>query len=106
MKDDNTPLGVILTGGKATRLRPLSNFYPKSQIPLLNKPLIEYSMDLLAEAGIQDIAIVVGPDDKTTGPIAKKYRSDVNENDNKNVNVSAHQYSNEHASITCQCKCQ
>lgn len=77
MKDDNTPLGVILTGGKATRLRPLSNFYPKSQIPLLNKPLIEYAMDLLAEAGIQDIAIVVGPDDKTTGPIAKKYRSDV-----------------------------
>ena len=74
MKDDNTPLGVILTGGKATRLRPLSNFYPKSQIPLLNKPLIEYAMDLLAEAGIQDIAIVVGPDDKTTAPLAKNYR--------------------------------
>jgi mannose-1-phosphate guanylyltransferase / phosphomannomutase len=42
------PLGVILTGGRATRLRPLSNFLPKSLIPLLNRPLIDYSIEMLA----------------------------------------------------------
>ncbi|MEX2446903.1 MAG: sugar phosphate nucleotidyltransferase [Dehalococcoidia bacterium] len=65
-----SPLGVILTGGRATRLRPLSEGMPKSLIPLLNRPLIAYAVDLLAEAGLREVVVVVGPDDDRTGPAA------------------------------------
>ena len=64
------PLGVILTGGRATRLRPLSEDMPKSLIPLLNRPLIAYSMELLSSAGLREIVVVVGPTDDRTGPAA------------------------------------
>jgi len=64
------PLGVILTGGRATRLRPLSEGMPQSLIPLLTRPLIAYSMDLLAAAGLREIVVVVGPADDRTGPAA------------------------------------
>jgi len=64
------PLGVILTGGRATRLRPLSEGMPKSLIPLLNRPLISYSLDMLAAAGIREVVVVVGADDDRTGPAA------------------------------------
>ncbi len=43
---------------------------PKSLIPLLNRPLIAYSLEMLASAGIHEIVVVVGPDDTTTGPAA------------------------------------
>ncbi len=46
---------------------------PKSLIPLLNRPLIAYSLDLLAAAGIREIVVVVGPDDDRTGPAAQEY---------------------------------
>ena len=65
------PLGVILTGGRATRLRPLSDDTPKSLIPLLNRPLLAYSMELLASAGLTEIVVVVGPTDARTGPAAE-----------------------------------
>ena len=64
------PLGVILTGGRATRLRPLSDAMPKSLIPLLNRPLIAYAMESLAAAGLTEIVVVVGPTDERTGPAA------------------------------------
>ena len=59
-------LGVILTAGAATRLRPLSLEFAKSLIPVLNRPLIDYSMDLMVELGLRDVAIVVGPADDET----------------------------------------
>ncbi len=65
------PLGVILTGGRATRLRPLSEGMPKSLIPLLNRPLIAYSLDLLWAAGVREVVVVVGADDDRTGPAAE-----------------------------------
>ncbi|MSQ42472.1 MAG: hypothetical protein EXR65_05490, partial [Dehalococcoidia bacterium] len=64
------PLGVILTGGRATRLRPLSEGMPKSLIPLLNRPLIVYALGLLAAAGLREIVVVVGAADDRTGPAA------------------------------------
>lgn len=69
---DNPPLGVILTGGRATRLRPLSDGMPKSLIPLLNRPLIAYSLDLLFGAGIREVVVVVGGQDDRTGPTARE----------------------------------
>lgn len=67
------PLGVILTGGRATRLRPLSDDTPKSLIPLLNRPLLAYSMDLLAEAGLREIVVVVGASDTRTQRAAEVF---------------------------------
>ncbi len=67
------PLGVILTGGRATRLRPLSDDTPKSLIPLLNRPLLAYSMDLLAEAGLTEIVVVVGASDTRTAAAAEAF---------------------------------
>lgn len=69
---DTLPLGVILTGGKATRLRPLSEGMPKSLIPLLNRPLIAYSMEMLRRAGITEVVVVVGGQDERTGPAARE----------------------------------
>jgi glucose-1-phosphate thymidylyltransferase len=69
---ETPPLGVILTGGRATRLRPLSDGMPKSLIPLLNRPLIAYSLDLLFGAGIREVVVVVGGQDDRTGPAARE----------------------------------
>jgi glucose-1-phosphate thymidylyltransferase len=59
-------LGVILTAGAATRLRPLSLEFTKSLIPVLNRPLIDYALDLMSDIGVRDVAIVVGPKDEET----------------------------------------
>ncbi len=67
------PIGVILTGGRATRLRPLSEGMPKSLIPLLNRPLIAYSIEMLAAAGIREVVVVVGAEDDRTGPAAAEW---------------------------------
>ena len=52
--------GVILHGGKGTRLRPLTHTGPKQLIPIANKPMSQYALEDLREAGISDIAIVLG----------------------------------------------
>ena len=48
------PLAVILTGGRATRLRPLSHELPKALVPVMNRPLISYALERLGETGIED----------------------------------------------------
>jgi len=63
---------VILTGGRGTRLQPLTPAIPKALIPLLNRPLIAYSLDLLASAGIDEIVIVVGGDHEGVAEAARK----------------------------------
>ncbi|KAF5436719.1 mannose-1-phosphate guanylyltransferase / phosphomannomutase [Candidatus Methanophagaceae archaeon] len=50
---------VILAGGYGTRLRPLTFTTPKVMIPLVNKPVIEYIVDYLAEYGLKDIVITL-----------------------------------------------
>ena len=52
--------GVILHGGKGTRLRPLTHTGPKQLIPIANKPMSQYALEDLKEAGITEIAIVLG----------------------------------------------
>jgi mannose-1-phosphate guanylyltransferase len=48
---------LILAGGKGTRLRPLTIYTPKPIVPILNRPLIQYQLEILARAGIRDITL-------------------------------------------------
>lgn len=50
---------VIMAGGKGTRLRPLTCHLPKPMVPLIGKPCMAYTIDLLKKHGIYDIAITM-----------------------------------------------
>jgi len=52
--------GVLLSGGTGSRLRPLTHTGPKQLVPVANKPVIEYAISDLKEAGITEIGVVLG----------------------------------------------
>jgi len=52
--------GVILSGGTGTRLRPITHTGPKQLVPVANKPVLEYAIEDLKEAGITEIGIILG----------------------------------------------
>lgn len=53
--------GLLLAGGRGTRLRPLTFTGNKHMIPIANKPMLLYGLEHLRDAGITDIGIVLGP---------------------------------------------
>lgn len=54
--------GVILAGGLATRLRPLTLVTNKHLLPIYNKPMIYYPIEAMAKAGIKEVLITSSPD--------------------------------------------
>ena len=54
--------GVILAGGKGTRLAPLTNITNKHLLPVADKQMVLYPLQTLLDAGIREILIVTGPD--------------------------------------------
>lgn len=54
--------GVILAGGKATRLRPLTWVTNKHLLPVYDKPMIFYPLEAMAAAGIKEVLLITGPD--------------------------------------------
>src|SRR5580700_10247456 len=50
---------VVMAGGEGTRLRPLTSSRPKPLVPILNKPCMQHTIELLKRYGISDIIVTL-----------------------------------------------
>ena len=74
--------GIILAGGKVTRLYPLTKSTSKCILPVYDKPMIYYSLATLLMSGIRDILVISTPED------VKNYSNLIGDGKNFGINVS------------------